>query len=81
MSDDEDLSALTPQYLKEREPTLRLVALLAILDPPREEVCPYLRTYLLDSPMTNHAHCEVFLSCNNHPILYTPSSLKFSTCI
>lgn len=36
--DDEDISSFSPDALLARKPTLAFVALLAILDPPREEV-------------------------------------------
>ena len=36
--DDEDITSFTPDALLSRKPTLAFVALLAILDPPREEV-------------------------------------------
>ena len=34
---DEDPSGLSPGYLRKRTPQLAMVALFAILDPPREE--------------------------------------------
>jgi len=36
--DTEDVAVIDPKYLRKREPTFTMVALLAILDPPREEV-------------------------------------------
>ncbi len=38
IEDSEDISGLNPETLRKRVPTLAFVALLAILDPPREEV-------------------------------------------
>ena len=38
IEDDEDISTLTAETLRLRSPSLAFVALLAILDPPREEV-------------------------------------------
>ena len=38
IDDSEDVSGLNPETLRKRKPTLAFVALLAILDPPREEV-------------------------------------------
>ena len=38
VEDGEDLSGLNPETLRQRVPSLAFVALLAILDPPREEV-------------------------------------------
>ena len=36
--EDEDLAEFNPTYLKQRKPSLVFMCLLAILDPPREEV-------------------------------------------
>ena len=36
--ENEDMTDISPSYLISRKPTLAFVALLAILDPPREEV-------------------------------------------
>ena len=38
MPEDEDLAEFNPTYLKQRKPSLVFMCLLAILDPPREEV-------------------------------------------
>eukprot|EP00955_Chlamydomonas_euryale_P086256 364199-Chlamydomonas_euryale.AAC.18 len=38
LPDDEQVAGIDPKYLRQRKPELTMIALLAILDPPREEV-------------------------------------------
>lgn len=49
--DDQDMSEIDPKYLRSMKPHLTFMGLLAILDPPREEVIDAVKVRLATTPV------------------------------
>ena len=75
---DEDLSDLNPDALLKREPSLAFVALLAILDPPREEVIEAVKVAhtagICVKMITGESHTSLTQTLFIHPH-FTPSEV------